>query len=90
MENKIDHQTGNIVNVGTAVNPTISGNTIHLTIQQQAGTSLPVPQPTAQSVRGYITDSGADRYLLDDYSGGDEFEFTSRAVLKTFQVGQWG
>lgn len=75
MENKIDHQTGNIVNVGTAVNPTISGNTIHLTIQQQAGTSLPVPQPTAQSVRGYITDSGADRYLLDDYSGGDEFEF---------------
>ena len=60
MEKKIDSQTGNIVNVGTAVNPSINGNVIHVTIQQQAGTPLSLSQTSVSGsyAHGYITDSG--------------------------------
>lgn len=37
MENKIDHQTGNIVNVGTAVHPSISGSVVNVTISNIGG-----------------------------------------------------
>jgi hypothetical protein len=76
MEKKIDRQTGNIINVGTAVNPTISAGIVNVTIQQQTGSSLSLQaKPRSQSVGRYITDSGADRYILDDYDDEDEFEF---------------
>ena len=46
MEYKIDHQTGNIVNVGTAVHPSISGGVVNVTISnigRDEKDALPLP-----------------------------------------------
>ncbi len=55
MENKIDHQTGNIVNVGTAVHPTISGGVVNVTISNIGGNEKDThPLPFRPGMKEYI------------------------------------